>query len=706
MLQLLLALALLLLASHDHDHAQDHHDHEHEHHALPLLPRTSSMPRRSPPTTVEQQQQQQAGPPAKRLFVFGGSGFVGARLVRAAAALAPSEFERVSSTALRRTTVARDFEGNGSVVEHVLRDGTLTKEAWEDLREATHVVSTIPPKEGGEDPVVRAVAAVAMRGRLVWAAYLSTTGVYGDAGGAVVTEDSPLKPANERSKWRVRSEQEWLQSGAPAHIFRLPGLYGPTRGPLSKMRAVDKEKKLIVKENHVFGRIHVDDVVGGLLLSMRSPNPGRVYNLCDDVPEANHVVSLFACELIGRPLPTLVKFEEAEMSPMARSFYAECKRVSNERMKRELGFVCTYPSYREGMAAQLEEELRLGIEPGEAVAPSVRRAKDASAASALPPSSETPFHEDVVALVMALWHRARAALMRLWIVLKLWLARRSCDVVLVDNGSVRAPATLGMRRLARLLSHLTPGNMRVEPISLRFANRVPKTDLEGEPASVLVDTDAVRAKTAGASHVAVVPLFLGPSAAVTREIPLALDAALGPLGIRFSVAKPLVDLDVDEDFDPSSCRVTRMLARAAAREGLTENTRIVLVDHGSPNIRVTHVRRALAARLRRVLSPLPVWDCSMERRPEREYDFNEPLLERVFDLGGLGGVPGPVVVVPAFLFAGNHAGAGGDDERILDAARDENPELTIRLAGLLFDEANDDVALELLRERLESVVEV
>ena len=143
--------------------------------------------------------------------------------------------------------------------------------------------------------------------------------------------------------------------------------------------------------------------------------------------------------------------------------------------------------------------------------------------------------------------------------------------------------------------------------------------------------------------------------------------------------------------------------RAAAGAGV-KLERVVLVDHGSPNPNVTRVRRALAARLRKLLEPALVWDASMERRPEPMYAFNDPLLENVFDLGGLSQVSGHVVVVPAFLFAGNHAGVGGDLDNILARVRAKHPELDVTFAGLLMDADNDAEVVALLEGRLKAAL--
>ncbi|RBI76886.1 SDR family NAD(P)-dependent oxidoreductase [Roseovarius sp. TE539] len=223
------------------------------------------------------------------------------------------------------------------------------------LEGATHLLISAGPDAKG-DPVLRecrtAIAAVAPR--LEWAGYLSTTGVYGDHQGGWVDEDTPLTPSTERGRLRVAAEAEWQAiPGLPLHIFRLAGIYGPGRGPFEKVRRGSARR--IIKPGQVFSRIHVEDIAQVLAASIDSPDPGAVYNLCDDDPAPPQDVIGHAADLLGLPLPPEVDFDDADMSPMARSFYAESKRVSNDRIKRDLGVALRYPSYRDGLAALLEE---------------------------------------------------------------------------------------------------------------------------------------------------------------------------------------------------------------------------------------------------------------------------------------------------------------------------------------------------------------
>ncbi len=223
------------------------------------------------------------------------------------------------------------------------------------LDAATHLLVSAAPDAQG-DPVLAdwhdAIAARA--GQFAWVGYLSTTGVYGDRDGGWVDEDSALLPATRRGKARVAAEAQWRAiPGLPLHIFRLAGIYGPGRGPFAKVRAGTARR--IIKPGQVFSRIHVDDIAQVLAASIARPNPGAVYNLCDDDPAPPQEVIGHAATLLGLPLPEAVDFDTAEMSPMARSFYAESKKVRNDRIKTELGVRLIHPDYRAGLAALLAQ---------------------------------------------------------------------------------------------------------------------------------------------------------------------------------------------------------------------------------------------------------------------------------------------------------------------------------------------------------------
>jgi nucleoside-diphosphate-sugar epimerase len=221
-------------------------------------------------------------------------------------------------------------------------------------RRATHVLASAAPGADG-DPLLPLVADALAAGRPAWVGYLSTTGVYGDNAGDWVDEDSPLNPATDRGRLRVMAERQWQvaarEGGWPLMIFRLAGIYGPGRGPFEKVR--DGSARRIIKKGQVFSRTHVDDIAQVLHASIDRPRAGGIYNVCDDDPAPPQDVIAHAAELLGLPVPPAVPFEIADLSPMARSFYAESKKVRNDRIKTELGVRLIHPDYRSGLAALL-----------------------------------------------------------------------------------------------------------------------------------------------------------------------------------------------------------------------------------------------------------------------------------------------------------------------------------------------------------------
>lgn len=271
-----------------------------------------------------------------------------------------------SARALARLLLPEGWEVIGTTRDparlDALAETGITPILWEKdaveaaLERATHLLISAAPDDEG-DPALRMVGpAIGRRApELDWAGYLSTTGVYGDHQGGWVDEDTPLTPASRRGRARVQAEADWAAiDGLPLHIFRLAGIYGPGRGPFAKLRRGTARR--VIKPNQVFSRIHVDDIARVLLASIRQPNPGRAYNLCDDTPAPPEDIIAHAAELLGLPVPPAVPFDEAEMSPMARSFYGESKRVSNARIKEELGIDLLYPDYPSGLAAILAAE--------------------------------------------------------------------------------------------------------------------------------------------------------------------------------------------------------------------------------------------------------------------------------------------------------------------------------------------------------------
>ena len=224
------------------------------------------------------------------------------------------------------------------------------------LDAATHLLISASPDDGS-DPVLDALGdqIAARAGQFKWVGYLSTTGVYGDHDGGWVDEATPLTPATKRGQARVAAEAAWQAiPGLPLHIFRLAGIYGPGRGPFEKVR--NGTARRIIKDGQVFSRTHVDDIAQVLAASIARPDPGAIYNVCDDDPAPPQDVIAYAAELLGLPVPEAVRFEEADMTPMARSFYAESKKVRNDRIKDDLGVELLFPDYRSGLRALLAQE--------------------------------------------------------------------------------------------------------------------------------------------------------------------------------------------------------------------------------------------------------------------------------------------------------------------------------------------------------------
>lgn len=223
-----------------------------------------------------------------------------------------------------------------------------------DLDGKTHLLVSAPPGEAGDPVLLAHGESIARWARQVrWTGYLSTTGVYGDLQGGWVDENSLLNPNTDRGHRRLAAENAWLKlhkdHGLPVHIFRLAGIYGPGRNQL--LSILDGSARRVIKPGQIFSRIHVEDIAGMLEASIAKPNPGHAYNVCDDEPCPPQDVIAFAAQLLNRPIPPEIPFDKANLSSMARSFYADSKRVSNRRIKTELGYRLIYPTYREGLTA-------------------------------------------------------------------------------------------------------------------------------------------------------------------------------------------------------------------------------------------------------------------------------------------------------------------------------------------------------------------
>ncbi|MEB3201059.1 MAG: SDR family oxidoreductase [Synechococcaceae cyanobacterium] len=228
----------------------------------------------------------------------------------------------------------------------------------DQLEGTSHLLVTIPPDRQGRDPVLEHLRPVLASLPLQWVGYLSSTGVYGDRAGGWVDETSPTRPGLERSQARLHCEQAWRASGLPLQVLRLPAIYGPGRSPFRSLR--EGTARMIHKPGQVFCRIHVDDIVGAILHGLALPPSRRpdTVNISDDAPCPSSETLGYAAHLLGCPLPPLQRYAamESTLSPMARSFWSENRRVSNARLTRELGYRLRYPTYREGYRACLLEE--------------------------------------------------------------------------------------------------------------------------------------------------------------------------------------------------------------------------------------------------------------------------------------------------------------------------------------------------------------
>lgn len=279
-----------------------------------------------------------------RLFIF-GAGYSARTFARRVAA----EAEWIGGT----TRTAEKGEAlRQAGIEPVLFDGTAPSAAVAAaLATATHVLVSIGPSAAG-DPVLTHHRAELAAAQPAWIGYLSTVGVYGDHGGAWVDERTPCRPVSRRSIQRLAAEGAWLgfsaETGLPVQVFRLSGIYGPGRNALENLKKGTARR--IVKPAQVFNRIHVDDIAGVLHAALNEPKT-TIYNVTDDEPAPPQDVVAYAADLLKVPPPPEVAFEAAEMTPMARSFYGENKRVSNAKMKNELNYTLLYPTYREALAS-------------------------------------------------------------------------------------------------------------------------------------------------------------------------------------------------------------------------------------------------------------------------------------------------------------------------------------------------------------------
>lgn len=280
-----------------------------------------------------------------RLFCF-GYGYSAASLARR---LSP----RNLTVAGTRTTLDAPCEADPGTILAAYKGDAPSAEVRALLRGSTNLLVSIPPDIEGDVVLRHYREDLAGLSDLDWIGYLSTVGVYGDRKGAWVDEDSPTAPSSERSLRRLQAEQTWLdfasETGKRVEIFRLSGIYGPGRSVIDTLRA--GTARCIVKAGQVFNRVHVDDVARVLAAAIDRDTGHRLFNVGDDEPAPPEDVVAYAAELLGMPAPPAVPFEQAGLSGMAASFWAECKRVKNARIRGDLGVELLYPTYREGLRA-------------------------------------------------------------------------------------------------------------------------------------------------------------------------------------------------------------------------------------------------------------------------------------------------------------------------------------------------------------------
>lgn len=285
-------------------------------------------------------------PAKKRLFCF-GFGYTAQKLAQR---LIPLGFEVAGTT--------RDYDRRDALREQGFEayvfDRTHRVNGFRKImKDVTHILVSTPPDSSG-DPVVdvHGIDLTELE-NLTWLGYLSATSVYGNHDGGWVSEETEKNPTSIRGSRRALAENQWADAwyrdAIPLHIFRLAGIYGLGRSAIETAQAGYARR--IEKEGQAFSRIHVEDIVTTLVASMNAPKPGEIYNLADDAPAPSHEIIAYACEVLGIDVPPLIPWSDANLSPMAASFYRENKKVSNEKIKSDLGVKLAYPTYREGLDA-------------------------------------------------------------------------------------------------------------------------------------------------------------------------------------------------------------------------------------------------------------------------------------------------------------------------------------------------------------------
>ncbi len=285
----------------------------------------------------------------KKLFCF-GFGYVAQNLARR---LASQGFQIAGTT---RNYETRDELREKGVEAYVFDNNHPLNNIEQAFHDVTHILISVAPGMDGDAAYLTHGDDLKYIPSLQWVGYLSATSVYGNHDGDFVTEETETNPGSRRGSLRVLAERQWMdlwyRDAVPVHLFRLAGIYGPGRSILETVRA--GAAKRIHKPGQYFSRIHVDDISYILQQSMDNLYPGEVYNVADDYPSPSDEMVEYACNLLGEPVPELMSWDSSDLSPMATSFYKENKRVSNEKIKKELGVKLGYPSYKEGLEAILK----------------------------------------------------------------------------------------------------------------------------------------------------------------------------------------------------------------------------------------------------------------------------------------------------------------------------------------------------------------
>lgn len=280
------------------------------------------------------------------LFIF-GLGFSAGYFARRRIARG----DHVSGT-VRSREKAEVLSATG-INAHVFGPEQRDSAADTDLAAADALLISVPPGTHGDPVLADYGPQITAGSKLRWIGYLSTIGVYGDHQGAWVDEQTPATPTNARSIERAHAEQAWLAFGTanhiPVQIFRLAGIYGPSQSQLVQLAR--GTAKRIIKPGQVFNRIHVEDIARTLDASLERPRPGAIYNVTDNEPAPPQDVVTFAASLCGVTPPPELRLDDAGLTEMGRSFYAESKRVRNDLLRDELGVTLAYPTYREGLTA-------------------------------------------------------------------------------------------------------------------------------------------------------------------------------------------------------------------------------------------------------------------------------------------------------------------------------------------------------------------